>query len=98
MLGAPDPADDGRGVICGLVAAAVARVEVELRDGAVVSVDTLPSPDALATDLRTFLIRLRFDGQPRGSSYPPVIGAFSCLDSDGVVLERRVLHPRAVSG
>jgi hypothetical protein len=47
VLGAPDPASDDRGVICGLVTAAVSRVEVELRDGAVVSADTLLSPDAL---------------------------------------------------
>jgi hypothetical protein len=100
MLGAPYPASDGRGVICGLVTAAVSRVEVELRDGAVASAETLPSPDALATDLRTLLIRPRFDGKPLGigPGQPPVVRTFSCLASDGLVLERHILDRRDLSG
>jgi hypothetical protein len=92
-LGAPDPASDGRGMFCGLVAASVARVEVEVRDGSVVSAETLPLPNVLATDLRAFLLRPRPDGRPLSLSDPPT-RAFSCLAADGSVLERHVLHRR----
>lgn len=98
LLGAPDPAGDGRGVICGLVTSAVSRVAVELRDGGTVSAETRELPGALDTDLRTFLLRPRSDGRPLGPGEPPSIRTFSCLASDGLVLERRGLHPRAGSG
>jgi hypothetical protein len=87
-LGTPAPARDGRGAICGLVTAAVSRIEIELTNGDVVSTQTLPATEVLGTDLRPFLIRTVFPEGPYGPGHPPMIRAYTSVGSDGRILER----------
>ena len=95
-FGTPATDRDGCGLIGGLVVPTVARVEVELRDGTVMSASTLPAPDALGADLRTFLILTPFDDQPFGPSHPPAVRVYTLIGSDGRVLQR-LRNPRPFS-
>ncbi len=78
----------GWGFFGGLVTAAVARVQIELRNGTTRSAATEPAPAALDADLRTFLILTPSDGVPVGPSYAPVVPVCTLLAADGRVLER----------
>ena len=89
IFGTPATSRNQRGLIGGLVVAAVSRVEVELRDGTIMSAETVPAPAALSSDLRTFLILTPFDEQPFGPSYPPHVRMYTLVASDGRILERR---------
>lgn len=66
----------------------VARVEVEVRDGTRISALTEAARDVLEADLRTFVIRTTFDGQPFGPGFPPMVLEYVLFASDDTVLER----------
>jgi hypothetical protein len=66
IFGTPATHRRGCGLIGGLVTAAVARAEVQLRNGTIVSAETDPAPKALEADLRTFVMMTPFDDQPFG--------------------------------
>jgi len=85
------------GFVTGLVSPNVARVDVELRDGTIISAQTEPAPNTLDADLRTFVITTAFDKQPLGPSFAPWVREYVLRASDGAVLERltnrRPPHP-----
>jgi hypothetical protein len=60
----PSDTADGTGAIIGAVTEEVARVELELADGRVLSARTEESPAALETDARLFLIRAPLQAPP----------------------------------
>jgi hypothetical protein len=70
-----------------MVAPAVSRIEIELANGEVVSAQSRPAPEALATEVRTFLIRAAFE-KPYGPGHPPLIRAYTFVAADGRILER----------
>lgn len=78
----PSNAADGRGAIVGAVTDEVARVELELTDGRVLSVPTEESPAALETSARLFIIRTPIEAPPNP------LRAYITYGSDGERLER----------
>jgi hypothetical protein len=81
---------DGRGAIIGAVTSEVARIEVELADGRVLSARTQEAPPALNTDARLFLIRAPLDFVPPARGEPPrsLVRAYISYGADGKRLER----------
>jgi len=88
IVGTPARQKEGAGFIAGLVMPNVTRVEVQLRDGTIISATAEAAPDALEADLRTFVITTPFDQQPLGPDFPPRVREYVLLASDGAVLER----------
>jgi hypothetical protein len=78
----PSNAADGRGAIVGAVTDEVARVELELTDGRVLSAPTEESPAALDTDARLFIIRTPLEAPPNP------LRAYIIYGSDGERLGR----------
>jgi hypothetical protein len=78
----PSDAADGTGAIVGAVTHEVARVELELADGRVLSAPTEESPAALDTDARLFLIRTPLEAPPNP------VRAYVTYGSQGERLER----------
>jgi hypothetical protein len=88
IFGTAAGAGERCGLIGGLVTAAVVRVQVQLRDGTIVSADTDPAPKALDADLRTFVMETPLDEQPFGPDYPPAVHEYLLLSANGSVLQR----------
>jgi hypothetical protein len=93
IVGTPARQKEGVGFIAGLVMPNVARVEVQLRDGTVISAQTEAAPDALEADLCTFVITTPFDEQPLGPGFSPRVHEYVLFASDYTVLERLTLRP-----
>jgi hypothetical protein len=94
IVGTPARQKEGVGFIAGLVIPNVARVQVQLRDGTVISAQTEAAPDALEVDLRTFVMTTPFDEQPVGPGFSPRVHEYVLFESDDTVLERLTLWPR----
>jgi hypothetical protein len=95
LLGCPVASREGVGFVAGLVMPNVARVEVELRDGTIISDQTETAPNTLDAELRTFVITTPFDEQPLGPDFAPWVREYVLLASDGAVLERLALARRS---
>ncbi|MGH3093646.1 MAG: hypothetical protein ACRDOG_15155 [Gaiellaceae bacterium] len=78
----PSDTADGIGAIVGAVTHEVARVELELADGRVLSAPTEESPAALDTDARLFFIRTPLEAPPNP------VRAYITYGSRGERLER----------
>jgi hypothetical protein len=76
------------GLVTGPVTANVARVDVEFRDGTIISAQTEAAPNTLDADLRTFVITAPFDEQPLGPDFAPWVHEYVLRAPDGAVLER----------
>jgi hypothetical protein len=75
-------ASDGRGAIVGAVTPDVARFEVELVDGRVLSASTRPAPAALNVDARVFVMRAPLELRA------PAYRAVKLYGHSGMLLER----------
>jgi hypothetical protein len=75
-------------LVTGLVMPDVARVQVHFRNSTTISARTKAVPDALKTELRTFVIEARFDDQPLGPGSPPLVLRYVLFGSEDAVLER----------
>lgn len=73
-------AEDGRAGIIGFVEPEVARIEIELGDGRVVTARTREAPPGLDTDARLFLIRTPIESAD--------VAAYASYAADGKLLER----------
>jgi hypothetical protein len=82
-----DGVSDGLGAIVGAVGPPVARVDLELSDGRVISARTQAAPPALKAAVRLFLVRTRLvvsGGTPPG----PRVNSITSYGRDGTRLER----------
>ena len=85
-------ARDGLTAMGGIVTREVARVELLLADGQLVSAATEKAPPALDTDARLFFARVPFEFSPQlgeARSFP--IRAYVSFRADGELLERYVV-------
>lgn len=90
---------DGKTTIFGVAARDVAAVEVELRNGQIVSAPLIDPPAELDTKLRFFIVRLRLPS-PKVPEEAPAHGllpvfegtvhAYSAFDGEGRLIERVV--------
>jgi hypothetical protein len=87
----PHGAADRRGAIMGAVTPDVARVELELVDGRVLSAPARDAPDELETTAGFFLVRVPLEG--RGRLLPVAVSFYAAADR---LLER--FEPRATAG
>jgi hypothetical protein len=74
-------------LVAGLVMPDVARVQVDFRDSTTISARTEAVPDALKTELRTFVVEARFDDRPLGPGSPPLVRRYVLFASDDALLE-----------
>lgn len=85
----PGRSADGRGAIVGAVTGAVARVELELRDGRVLRAETQRAP-ALETDARFFVVRapLEIERPPGAGPRSTPVRTYLAYDAEGKLVER----------